>query len=956
MITNNIVTRNTPIAIATLLILLLSVGCGARRSEQYRLEGDTYFRIQKYEEAITAYKKSEEADPKNPMAKVGLGRCYAAQKITDQALQAFRAAIALSPELEIAYVEAIRLQMNNKNEAEALKIAQQFETIKEERGAMLRAYVLRRSGQLDEAIALLETLKDRFDQSVDTRVTLAAAYIAAGTPEKAEEELQFVLQQLDPTSLEARMALIEAFRLQERTTEIVTQLEELVAAKPEDNNLKLSLARGMLYTGQTESAEKIAQELLTLDPKSGWANYIIGSAHIEREKFNEAIPFLQSAVDALPQETIINQKLLLARSGGTALPATTTRPAATTRKSLAAIDDSDWRSLWQQGAIARLVRGREQFLATGDEGLPETLLLAALFVHNFNVALSMEQHLQSDSPLIGYLAVLQKNDIKGIIAFFDNWQEEDTDRSVLRENAYGYAFATAGANARAIQVFSVSAKAWPENGVALFNIAQLFRGTQIPQFAASTLQRLISIYPNNLDAHTLLFVTLREAGLKLEMRAIAETTYALFKNRPEAVVNLSQAYVDNGELDRAEKILERTRQTMPDNIDFQFAHANILLRQGKYDDAWKILTLLDGDSSNLARATNIKLFCAALKNDWTQVENIAQQRSNETWALPQRLLLVAAHLQAGQTDTAAKLLTSPQNDQPIGGLFGTILVTALGKTAPELNQTNSDLANQLSKNTQVLSTFAFAAACQQALLHDAALQKFQQVYDFTTGHPRIAELMVVSLAKAHNVSDPIAQARNLATSHPNYPELWLSVAAIARAGSDLTAEAQAFEQAYQQGAESPIILLRRAQFLERGGKNNEAVVAYREADKLNLDDATINNNLAYLLLITDGDTNEALARAKKAIELLPTNASIRHTLGLAQLRAGDLEESQKSLSIALEQRPGDPTLLLDYGQLLMDIDQQDEGRRHIELSIQYAEQLDLDFPRSDDAKEILDQL
>ena len=85
---NNGITKSFTVTIATILILLLNAGCGARRSEQFRIEGDTYLRLQKYDEAITSYKKAEEANPKNPMAKVGLGRCYTAQKQTEQALPA----------------------------------------------------------------------------------------------------------------------------------------------------------------------------------------------------------------------------------------------------------------------------------------------------------------------------------------------------------------------------------------------------------------------------------------------------------------------------------------------------------------------------------------------------------------------------------------------------------------------------------------------------------------------------------------------------------------------------------------------------------------------------------------------------------------------------------------------------------------------------------------------------
>jgi len=73
---------------------------------------------------------------------------------------------------------------------------------------------------------------------------------------------------------------------------------------------------------------------------------------------------------------------------------------------------------------------------------------------------------------------------------------------------------------------------------------------------------------------------------------------------------------------------------------------------------------------------------------------------------------------------------------------------------------------------------------------------------------------------------------------------------------------------------------------------------------------------------------------------------------LAQIRSGNAEEGRKNLIFALEQRPGDPSMLLDFGQLLISEGRQEEGKNYVRLSLIYADQLGLSFDRKAEAEAI----
>jgi predicted Zn-dependent protease len=55
------------------------------------------------------------------------------------------------------------------------------------------------------------------------------------------------------------------------------------------------------------------------------------------------------------------------------------------------------------------------------------------------------------------------------------------------------------------------------------------------------------------------------------------------------------------------------------------------------------------------------------------------------------------------------------------------------------------------------------------------------------------------------------------------------------------------------------------------------------------------------------------------------------------------------LSLALQQRPGDPTLTLDYGQLLIAQGKEKEGLAQMRAAIRYADKLGISFPRREEA-------
>jgi len=243
-------------------------------------------------------------------------------------------------------------------------------------------------------------------------------------------------------------------------------------------------------------------------------------------------------------------------------------------------------------------------------------------------------------------------------------------------------------------------------------------------------------------------------------------------------------------------------------------------------------------------------------------------------------------------------------------------------------------------------------------LYAVAVDTFQQVQDAVGAHPRLIGLVLQSLSQvsapeAGGGDDRVNRAKELAGKYPAMPQAWLGLADVLAAAGDAKGEREALDKALEAGPDNVDVWQQRARFFEEQRDMPSVLAAYQRLAEFLPDDPKVANNLAYAILATGGDAAEALKWARQAAEKLKINPQVLHTLGLAQLRTGDIEEGRKSLTIALQLRPSDPTALLDFGQALIQSGKEEEGKAQVKLALYYANQLGLDFPRRAEAEKIL---
>ncbi len=91
--------------------------------------------------------------------------------------------------------------------------------------------------------------------------------------------------------------------------------------------------------------------------------------------------------------------------------------------------------------------------------------------------------------------------------------------------------------------------------------------------------------------------------------------------------------------------------------------------------------------------------------------------------------------------------------------------------------------------------------------------------------------------------------------------------------------------------------------LEQTGRRQEAIGDYRESLRLDPENTSVMNNLAFDLVETNGDLNEAMTMARRAVEKSRGNVEFTDTLGWVYLKNKDTRSALQVFQTLRKQQP-----------------------------------------------------
>ncbi|MCC6795749.1 MAG: tetratricopeptide repeat protein [Candidatus Hydrogenedentes bacterium] len=941
------------------LSLLLNACGGAGKSQELK-DADTYLSLGKTKEAAELYAKARVADPSDATALVGLGKCLAVEGKLEEALKQFQQVIKESPATEEAFWQASDVLTLLGRDNEALDLAKQCVSVSPEPATLLQGQVLLLSGKPSEAVSVLGAAAEQPGNSSARQILMALAQSAQGDPSVAEKNLREMLQD-QSVATAARAALIDIKFGDAVATSLVEETETVAKVQSGDDDAQSTLSLAYAAAGQIDKAESLAREITMRSPGSGWANYALGRCMLAKGDAKQAVEPLRKAALILPREYIVRRDYTAARKGqtsaGQAVAAQATDKAPDGPKSDTA-KEPEWQSLWKRASLTRLLRDRDRFLLEGGENLRETLVAAAVFQNNLDLADQLAAELPDDSPLRLFIAAHRKGDPDAVIEALNPWLNRKDALEVIGRNALAFSMSAAGVRARALQVLWACRSNFPDDGVSLLNSAMTFRQAGMPKFAAKSLEQLIAQYPDSYEAYILQGIALRESGDRDEALRAAQVASASFPDDSEIVLNLSQACLDARQPKEAEDNLTRALGAKPDDQKLISALALVHLHTGKPQDALSLLEKLPATAEDREGSALLHALALAATANWKLAGEKA--RALETGgAMPIGSVLAAAcALKTNDRDAAiASLESISDKKHPVVNWATTAMLRSLGKQSDESSNEDFDaLVKTLGQSNTSLADFAYGTAFSWAGLPDEAFVAFSRIEkDAPETTNALLPVLFDNLSKSVQIADPVDPVKEVVNRHQNAKQAWLGAARTYKARR-LTQEQEVFlNKAAEVAPSDPGVFVERGMFYENTRKLYTAMDEYRKALALDAANPIALNNLAYCIISTKGDPKEARDLAQKALTTLRNDTNVMHTLGVALLRIGELAESQKHLEKALERSPGEPTIMLDFGLNLIEQGKVQEGRRQVEAAVRFSEIFGLEFPRLAEAEDVLEK-
>ena len=360
-------------------------------------------------------------------------------------------------------------------------------------------------------------------------------------------------------------------------------------------------------------------------------------------------------------------------------------------------------------------------------------------------------------------------------------------------------------------------------------------------------------------------------------------------SRPQNFVarfNLGRAHFARGEYEQARQDFDQAIALRPDYLPARLAQTQVALLRGDYEAASRSAdeTLKVSPGSIQGRVMKAAALQRLNKYDEARalLEEVLKANPNQVECL---LELGVLSLNEKKNKEAQELFRRASVAQPnnIRGLLGeskALLLDGQADKSVELIRTElaktpdrSDLQRELGNAQMAAGQF------------DGSVTTFQAL-----------------LAKAKDNKEK--------------GSLLASIGQAYRFRGDTQKSIDSFEQARQAVPDNAGVTTTLAMIYDEAGRKDLARKNYEATLKLNPNDATALNNLAYLLAESNGNLDEALTYATRAKQRMPNFAEVADTLGWIYLKKNLTENALDTFKTLVLQAPQNPTYHYHYAMAL----------------------------------------
>jgi tetratricopeptide (TPR) repeat protein len=369
--------------------------------------------------------------------------------------------------------------------------------------------------------------------------------------------------------------------------------------------------------------------------------------------------------------------------------------------------------------------------------------------------------------------------------------------------------------------------------------------------------------------------------------------------------NLGRAYFAKSDLEQARQQFETALKLRPDYMPARLALTQLALRRGDADAALKFSqeTLKMNPNSGISTLLEAAAYLRKGQYDESRdlLERIIKVNPNQADTLLELgvLNLVQKHFKEADESFRKAYTVDPTN---LRGLMGLAEVHFQQNEPDKAVQVIADEVQKQPQRPDLRKELANSE--YRAKHYDKAVEDYQAILD-------------------RYKDTPMEQA-----------EIYGRIGTTYSTKGDTQKAIENFAKARQLVPANVAFISQLAELLDLAGKRQDALKAYRDAMRVDPNNAIVLNNLAYLMTETNGNLDEALSLAQRAKQQLPNFSEVSDTIGWIYIKK-NLSDSAIEIFRDLNTKVKDnPTFHFHYGMALAQKGDKANALKELKIALQ----------------------
>lgn len=860
---------------------LLLVACGARLTAEERMElardqistGDA-------PTAVIQMKNVLQDDPANVEARVLLAEASLRSGDIETAAKEYRRALDLGADVDTFRLQYAEALVRGGAGSEALEVTDPAQAGESPELSYWRGLAFLRTGQTEEAKAMLEAIADEPTVRLRARIGLARVALVSQRPADAIAQLQSLGDEATGESDYWEVmgfASMQAGRHEDAVEAFAKAVETVVDAVGSQRIVYQSgEIEALLAAGRLQDARSKAKNLLDRAPKSPIANYLMARVELQAGNPSQALAHAQAVLAAQPSS---GHGYMMAGAAHLMLGQTTQAERQLERAVANEPDNVQARRLLAQTRLG---------LQAPDRALEALGPLA--------------QGTDPDAASLAGIASIRAGDPDAAVEIFQRQLEQRPGDDELRS------------------LLAVSLMAAGRIDEALAELGRVSTSN------AATKQRAELI---RVAAHL-------QAGDGADARQSAEAMAASYPKDAALRSTLGGLFLSGSEPDEASRWFEDALRIEPGNLAAQYNLGRIDAAMGRRDEARdRFRSVIEADPANAAALTALAQIEWAMGDREAALSRLDQARRANEADEPSRVLLASYLMTLGRNAEAIAVATeavnAQENSAPAVNSLGLALLESgdAGKALPQFNRAHElapSVPGYLVNKARAEAVVGRGDAARSTLINALALDPNHQraLFALVDVERRLGRLEAAAqvLKRLEGLPDVSVASVNLmrgellltqgdpAAAEKAFAEALRGGAGgraavgifEARRGGSPGEPSEPLQAWLAEHPDDRVVRTFLADHYLAQGEHAAAVREYERLLKATPGEVVLLNNLAWLYDQL-GD-QRALQYAERAYQQEPDNPMVADTLGWILHKQGDNDRALQLIGQAARAAPG----------------------------------------------------